>query len=960
MDEIFIRRQVHKENIMKRRAFLTQSSVLTAGAVLFGNLSWARQKYLSKTPDKLYGLFKSPDNMYRPFVRWWWNGDKVEKPELLRELQLLKAAGIGGVEINPIKFPQRTDDLNIPSLQWLGDEWIDALDYTLTEAKKLGLTCDLIVGSGWPFGAEYLSGDECADIMTIGVKKVVGIMDFEAPLLDFIKEADPATTSPYARRKIEIKKVCIVPDPMDSLDQVIDLSDQIASGYIKIKVPRGNYTIYSLVQTRAFLEVINGAPGANGQVLNHFNKAAVEKYLNHMSDPIQKRIGPLKGRIRAMFIDSMELEGANWTYDMADEFKKRRGYDLLPYLPFTLSKIGGMGNVYDYNYGTKFTDKFKDTIERVRCDFDRTKVELLKESFVDTFQNWCKKNGFLSRAQAYGRGYHPLEGSMEMDIPEAETWIKYGVGEKMPETDYRTGRAYTMVNKFVSSAARLTGKRIVSCEECTNTDMVFNTTLQMIKLASDQSLITGITHSVYHGFNYSPPNAPFPGWIRYGNYMNEKNTYWPFFRLLNDYKARVSALLQNADMYADIAIMPPIYDAWGKYGAPNEPFPSLTYPTNLSLLWEAMQQNGNTADYISDHILEQSTIQEGYLQYGPRRYSTLFLDQVESLLPSTAAKLLAFAKAGGRIFCVQKVPQKSIGLQAAAKETQQIKNIVEELESFKDKFVVIKSPEENYPQWYKALQGTYNIKPYVTIRNSNPFIQQVRYTHEDTDILIVFNSSYTENYAIGIQPAPAIIADRTGYYWDATSGNTLELTNTQCIEVTLYPADMKIFVFEKQKRKNVQHYKEVRSVSSKDKKIKTDWHVEFRHIDGSVKTDIFKELTDLKSTSHQSFSGTVIYRNTFTNDANGISYVDLGNVQGISQVKINGKEAGTHWYGRHLYAIRNYLEPGINTVEIAVTTTMGNYMRTLTDNPVAQYWTVGKRVPQPVSSTGLIGPVTIF
>ena len=45
---------------------------------------------------------------YQPFVRWWWNGDKVEKDEITRELRLLKEAGIGSVEINPIKFPAKT------------------------------------------------------------------------------------------------------------------------------------------------------------------------------------------------------------------------------------------------------------------------------------------------------------------------------------------------------------------------------------------------------------------------------------------------------------------------------------------------------------------------------------------------------------------------------------------------------------------------------------------------------------------------------------------------------------------------------------------------------------------------------------------------------------------------------------------------------------------------------------
>lgn len=945
---------------MKRRAFLGNSAALTAGALMFSNANWAQQKSLLKNSEKLYELFKNPATVYRPFVRWWWNGNKIEKAELLRELQLLKAAGIGGVEINPIKFPQRTDDLNIKSLQWLGDEWIDMLDYTLTEAKKLGLTCDLIVGSGWPFGAEYLQGDECADIMTIGVKKVIGLMDFEAPILDFIKEADPATSSPFARRKIEVKKVFMVPDPMNSLDEVVDLSDQISSGFIKVRVPRGNYTIYALVQTSTFLEVINGAPGANGQVLNHFNKSAVEKYLNHMTDTIQNRIGPLKGRVRAMFVDSMELEGANWTGDMADEFKKRRGYDLMPYLPLLMERIGTMGNIYNYDYGTNFTEKFQDTIERVRCDFDRTRVELLNERFVTTFQQWCRKNGLLSRAQSYGRGYHPLEGSMGMDIPEGETWIKYGVGESMPESDYRIGRGYSMVNKFVSSGAHLAGKRNISCEECTNTDMVFNASLQMLKLASDQSLLSGITHSVYHGFNYSPKNAPFPGWIRYGNYMSENNTYWPFFKLLNDYKARVSALLQQADMFADIAILPPLFDAWGKFGSPNEPFPSLTYPSNLSLVWEAMHQNGNACDYVSDNILNKAIVQDGFLVYGPRKYNTLFLVHVQSLEPVTANKLLDFVKSGGRVFCIQNVPEKSVGFQTADEQTKLVKNIVNELKKYEDRFIYVERPEENYSEWYQKLQAKYQIKPYITIENGNSFIQQVRYANDDVDLLLVFNSNYNHSFEVAIRPDSTVFGDKVGYYWDAIDGQQYLLSDDKAINVTLSPADMRIFIFEKNKKKKALVYKEVRAVTDEDAKITTPWTATFNHIDGSVKQDYFTELKDLKLTDHKSFAGTVVYKNTIEKGHLSPEYIDLGDVQGISRLRVNGKDVGTRWFGRHLYSIQRFLKSGTNTIEVSVVTTLGNYLRTLTDNPVAQYWTVGKRVPQPIWSTGLIGPVTVF
>ena len=61
--------------------------------------------------EQLYTEFQHPASEYRPFVRWWWNGDKVEADELVRELRLLKEAGIGGVEINPIAFPTYCDSL---------------------------------------------------------------------------------------------------------------------------------------------------------------------------------------------------------------------------------------------------------------------------------------------------------------------------------------------------------------------------------------------------------------------------------------------------------------------------------------------------------------------------------------------------------------------------------------------------------------------------------------------------------------------------------------------------------------------------------------------------------------------------------------------------------------------------------------------------------------------------------
>lgn len=919
----------------------------------------------------LYQIFKDPEAIYRPFVRWWWNGDKVEKTELARELRLMKEAGIGGVEINPIKFPARTDDLGKPSIQWLSPEWIDLLQFTFKEAESLGLTCDLIVGSGWPFGAEWLQGEERSQEVVIATHKLEGPLDYEVSPFDLFKEADPGVTSPFAGRTMELMSVQLVPDPFDNMDQIIDLSSQIGkgnsqsdqhgAGTIKVRIPAGKHLLYGLVKVQGSMEVINGAPGANGPVLNHYNEAAVRKYLYRMSDSIQQQIGPLAGKVRAFFTDSMELEGANWCADMADEFKRRRGYDLMPYLPFTMFKTGAMGNISDWNYGVTMGPVLKDKIARVRYDFDVTKSELIRERFIHVFTQWCRENKILSRAQAYGRGYYPLEGSFDIDLPECETWIKYGLGKEMSETDYRIGRAYTMVNKYVSSAAHLKGKRHISCEELTNTDMVFNDTLEILKVAGDQSTISGVTHPVFHGFNYSPPEAPFPGWVRYGTFFNERNTWWPYFRNFTDYKARFSAVLQQADMFADIAVLPPVSDMWSLYGAQNEPFPSLIYPEYMTFIWESMHQNGNACDYVSEQVIRESVMKDGKLQYGQRKYHTIFLIQVESMEPATAQKLYDFAASGGRIFCIGTQPVKSVGWNDHQRRDQEVQSWVSKMAVWPDRFILLKNPGGNFMEWYKGVQQQYGLTPYVHIDQPNQFVTQVRYQAGDIEMLLFINSHLQESHRIRLSLSKEIFAGRQAWIWDAASGERYRIeTGAAQITLDLSPADSKLLVFDREKKGPV--WKPVPAGAENSIVVTGKWSVEFKHIDGSVKTMEMDSPTDLKDLpAFVYFSGTVTYRISLPgNDAVKIQYLNLGKCAGISELTVNGQKAGVQWYGRRIYSIGELWKKGSNMIEVKCVTVMGNYLKTLKDNPIAQYWTNEKRKDQPIQSMGLIGPVTIY
>lgn len=947
---------------MKRRNFIKEASIIATGAALLSRLPATASDLLpplGKASGNLYQVFSDPANQYRPFVRWWWNGDKVEKAELSRELRLLKDAGIGGVEINPIKFPQRTDDLGKPSLQWLGEEWLDALAHTFAEAKALGLTCDLIVGSGWPFGGKYLQGEERAQIILIGAKKLEGKLDYEASLFDLLKEADPAVSSPHPRRTMEIISVKLVPDPFNSMDEVQDLTHLIKTGFITVSIPRGKFVLYTLVKISSFLEVINGAPGADGAVLNHYDKNAVSKYLHHMSDGIQKKTGPLLKHIRAFFTDSLEVEGSNWTADMEAEFKKRRGYELMPYLAFSQYKVGAMGNVTNYEYGASLGPQMKNVLERVRYDFDLTKTELLKERFIDTYTQWCRENGVQSRSQSYGRGYFPLEGSFDIDIPECETWVKPGIGKEMSETDTRIGRGYTMVNKYVSSAAHLKGRRIVSCEELTNTDVVFNASLELMKITGDLSTISGVTHPVFHGFNYSPPEAPFPGWVRYGTYINEKNNWWPYFKKFTDYKARISALLQQADMFADIAVLPPVADMWTLFGAQNEPFPTFAYPNHLSLVWESMHQNGNACDYISETVIRDAEMEDGFMKYGPRKYHTIFMVQVDSMEPATAKKLLEFVQKGGKIFCLDTYPSKSLGLADYQRRDLEVQDNIQKLKAFPERFVLLTKPAGEFIQWYKNIQSQYQITPYVQISQSSRFVTQVRYQAKDTEILHFINSSLDDTHLVELMPHQDLVKGRQAWMWNAEDGKRYRLPNASKITLDLGPADAVLIVFDNTRKgplfmpKTMPGMKLLPAVNK--------WMVECKHINGVTTKTEMTDLKDLKELpQYVSFSGTVIYRGIINiEDKSRATMLNLGKVYGVAELMINGNSAGVQWYGRRIFDISKFLQNGSNDIEIKVITTMGNYMKSLKDNPIAQYWTNEKRKDQPLQSMGLIGPVTL-
>ncbi len=941
---------------MERRDFVKTGFLVTSGALFFDTLlGCANAAPEDNTLDEYYKGFRSPPVNSQVFVRWWWNGNRLDKNEILRELDVMKAAGIGGVEINPIAFPQNSDPAGYEELTIFEDKWLDMLEAALHGAKERDIICDMIVGSGWPFGGEFLEKEDQSQMVTIETINLKGGTEYSFSLKQLLDKIEPAIHSKNKTVYKDLLMVRLVPASSDEFDEGVDLINNLKNEVLVVDVPEGNYILYFVVKQTGYMAVINGAPGASGPVLNHYSKPAVENYLNRISGLITGKIGNMGNHIRAMFCDSLELEGANWNDDLPAEFEKRRGYALWPYLPFVLKKVGHMGNPLAEDYGTRFSDNTTEMIGRVGLDLYKTRLELFKERFIDTFNDWCHENNVLSRVQAYGRGYHPLEASMNIDIPECETWLNRSVGSQYPDTGL-TGRAPSMVNKYVASGAALAGKKIISCEEITNTSMVFMATLENIKIAGDQSNISGVNHSILHGFNYSPPEASFPGWVRYGTWFNEKNTWWPWFKLWADYKARISYLLQHATPQANIAILQPLNDLWLKMGPQRDPFPQKWYPDYQNNLWEAIHQNGGGCDYISENIINHAVYKDGKMIYNKRSWHTLLLPEIETLDIETAQSLVDFVKVGGRLVFIEKSPYKSPSYKKSESNDSQVQQIIENLlKHAKNNAILYPAPKGDPIKWFEKLQDELGFKPYVKFDNPQKYLNQSCYNLGDNRLFLIANTSLSEN--ISVKAEFQVEKNLHPWIWDAETGKRWVYPNVDAnniIEIMLPRATSILIVFDKDSAG--ESYIPLKLISEGNE-ISGAWQLQLNHINGDQQQIELKSLTDLiQLEKTKNFAGTAVYEKSINVNSEDFHYIDLGNVQGISELSLNGKYLGTRWYGAHVYDIGSVVKIGENKLSVRLTTITGNYLKSLKDNPIAQRWTRN----QPDKSMGILGPVKII
>jgi hypothetical protein len=504
---------------LSRREFLSraaQSGVLLAvapPAPTGANTSPAQDT--SPSLDVLRQVFAKPPESAKPMTRWWWFA-AVTPEEITRELTLMRDAGLRGAEIQPV-YPVTVDDpaRAIRNLRYYSPEWMDVLRHAVREAKRLGLQLDFTLGSGWPYGGPFVTSDLAARRLRVLSQDVAGPRAFSwslGPLMVGEDRIVAAVVAPVLDDgSPDLAKATIVPRPPTPAP-----GTPRAGLLDDLRIPPGRWRISVFLDTPTGMQVKRPTLGMEGLVIDHHNRHAIELFLRAAGDRVFDALGTENGPpFHSIFCDSLEVYGADWTRGLLDAFQKRRGYDLTPYLPALVADAGPL-------------------TPHVRYDYHLTLSDLIIDEFFEPLVAWSERRGVRARIQAHGAMGDVMRGYGLAHIPEGENIF---LGDRYQVT--------LKHRRLASSAAHVYNKPLVSAETYTwLRTPLFMTTLEMMKAATDSTLLDGINHIVNHGYSYSPPAAGEPGWAFYAaTEVNHTQTWWRHYPHLARYVQRACALL---------------------------------------------------------------------------------------------------------------------------------------------------------------------------------------------------------------------------------------------------------------------------------------------------------------------------------------------------------------------------------------------------------------------------------
>lgn len=735
---------------------------------------------------------------------------------------------------------------------------------------------------------------------------------------------------------------CIKTDEMIRLP----LAQTSGGDVIDVQLPSGQWRILRMGHTS--IGHIN-ATGGDGKGLecDKFSAVAVKKQFDnwfgqiflHTDKQLAHRV------VKYMHVDSWECGSQNWSTGFSAEFKKRRGYDLMPYLPLLA--------------GVPMESAARS--EQILRDVRTTIAELVVDVFYQVMDECAKAYDcqFSAESVAPTMVSDGMLHYSKADLPMGEFWLNSPTHDKPNDV------------LDAISGAHVYGKNIVQAEGLTEVRGVWDEDPAMLKPVLDRNFALGVNKLFFHVFVHNPWMDKKPGMTLdgIGAFFQRDQTWWNEGKAFVDYINRCQTMLQYGHPVVDIAVftgeeiprraflperlVPMLPGIYGKARVKAEEKRLENKGQPLAMRPVGVTYAANTTD--PEHWVNPM---RGYAYDSFNKDALLRLAQMKDgrmVLPGGVSyKVLVLPGAH---------PMNPDNIPLSTEVSQKI-------EEYRRKGLII-------PQLpYQAGDfNSYGLERDVVVP------ENVAWNHrsgEEMEVYFIANQdgavpASTDSLSGGKEgkrtfTASFRISGRQPELWDPMTGkicrpaNWVEKNGRTEVELALDHYGSVFVVFPKEASSELSS--EFTETAVLPCPVK-EWNVRFSETGKTVVRTTLFDWSREADEKIKYYSGKALYSDTFRWKESGQKakrvVVRLGKVANVATVRVNGVACGTAWTAPYEVDVTDALRKGTNTLDIEVVNTWANALRgaDLGKAPFDGIWTNAKyRLPgDNLLPAGLLGPV---
>jgi len=932
---------------MKRLILLLNVLGITAGLAGPGSPAWA---------GALEETFAHSPREATPWVYWMWLRTPTSHEAMTRDLEEMKAKGITGLILydngaGGMEYPSRkmvpgdkafvsvpTDDFRgayatpLPVLATWSPEWRNEIRYAASESTRLGLDFCLACGLAG-CSAPGLDPQYSEQQLVWSSQDATGPSTVDAAL---------PMPGPGGPSHLPYRDVAVVAMPVKdhvAPADVLDITGNMdASGHLQWEVPAGTWRILRFGQ-----EPI-GLKNPWGLFCDHLSTEGFDQCWALTMAPLLKEMTPAeRAGFKYVEDDSWEAGNPTWTKAFPEEFRKRRGYSITPYLPILAGQTLVDGT----------------TSQQFKRDYAVTISDLEVDHYYSHMRDVCHATGLTLYSEANGPNYRGI------DVTQSGLHVDRNMGEFWMPSAHRPTPDRRFLTRDAVTSNHLRGEPVTMCEAFTSVAPAWSESPLSIKACADQAFCDGVNRVCIHNYSHSPLLDAKPGDVYFaGTHINRNITWWDEAPALFDYLSRCCGLLQQGHFVADALFY--IGDGVNEAAPMKQVYPTL----------------GPGYDYDRTDaaaLINLASVKDGRIVLSTgMTYRVLILPDNAPMSVEGLQKIASLVEAGATVTGPR--PARLPGLPVKPGEAAAFNTLVAHLWGAAPagpgvRTVGLGHVYESTPA-HEVLQGSGAPPDFeyagLSAHGEMDWIHRATAT---ADIYYVASRWFsTEKVTCKFR-----VTGRQPELWDPVTGVMRDAPafrqeeGRTILPLEFDPCGSVFVVFSKQIAPAAagtaeSNYPALRAVGT----VPGPWRVAFDpKWGGPAQPVTFDTLTDWTQNPEQGikyYSGAAIYDGKFdmpAAPAAGERYVlDLGNVREVAAVKLNGRDLGVVWAKPARVDITPALRKSGNQLEITVVNLWPN--RLIGDSFLPPDQQVTKTNmhyythASPLLPSGLLGPVQIF